>query len=423
MAERRRRLLYMEKGEPFLVPKSTVSRKRKQRDAASFSGESMKNDAQASTSTFRDPRSADCDESGSLPTEPSLGSAPLEEETPEGGFSDVGESDSDSSDSEYDFDPVMESEDILAAGLRAFGSETLPHSSTTKAAAVAMVMSFMTAHGLTWAALDDLLKLINTLFAPAADVLPRSKYLFRKLWLTKAQSAVAYHFYCKFCNDELKGAGDDLLCPTCDRRESKKFLKREGSFFIMLDAHEQLKYVIQRNKKALHNSLQKIVTSSHRSDSMCDITEAKLYTDMRAAGTLGSSDVTINLNTDGSPVFSSSGASIWPIQMIVNELPPALRFQNCTLMGLWFGKEHPCMSLFLEKFVDGLTGMAPVLWKYENTLHQSRAFVLCCCVDAPARALVQNCVLFNGYFGCPWCLIKGEMHDGKHEHLSLKVVH
>lgn len=36
-------------------------------------------------------------------------------------------------------------------------------------------------------------------------------------------------------------------------------------------------------------------------------------------------NISFGLNYDGAPVFMSSGMQIWPVQMLVNELPPCLR--------------------------------------------------------------------------------------------------
>ncbi|KAG0443094.1 hypothetical protein HPB47_015295 [Ixodes persulcatus] len=307
---------------------------------------------------------------------------------------------------------AMSEEDFLAAGLQQFGSETLPHSTTTKAEALAMMMSFLSANGLSWKALDDLLKMSNTFFAPVSDVFPRSKYLFRKMWASKTVELVDYHYYCKTCNDLLSPCNgeDNLICPTCDKESKAQELKSAGSFFVTMKMHEQLKQVINETKDALQANLERIASSD--SSVITDITEGHAHRQLRSSGILGNSDLTVTVNTDGSPVFSSSGVSIWPIQFTVNELPVPLRFQHCTLAGLWFGKEHPDMTLFLAKFVEDMNSMPPVLWEHEGNLHSSKAYVICFCLDAPARSAVQNCVLFNGYFGCPWCLIKGDYIDG-----------
>lgn len=59
---------------------------------------------------------------------------------------------------------AMSEEDFLAAGVQQFGSDTLPHSTTTKAEALAMMMSLLSANGFSWKALDDLWKMSNTFF-------------------------------------------------------------------------------------------------------------------------------------------------------------------------------------------------------------------------------------------------------------------
>lgn len=77
--------------------------------------------------------------------------------------------------------PQFHDTELLAQCVRHFGNKTLPSSSTTLAEAVVLIMAFVVAHGLTWSAVDDLLKLVDALFGHRPSGLPRSKYLFRKL--------------------------------------------------------------------------------------------------------------------------------------------------------------------------------------------------------------------------------------------------
>ncbi|XP_052008853.1 uncharacterized protein LOC127661929 [Xyrauchen texanus] len=67
---------------------------------------------------------------------------------------------------------------------------------TTKAEALLMVMSHAARHNITGTQLHDLLQLINTLFGK--EVLPRSKYLFNKVFKNNSD-IVEFHFYCKTC--------------------------------------------------------------------------------------------------------------------------------------------------------------------------------------------------------------------------------
>ncbi|KAG0443402.1 hypothetical protein HPB47_014960 [Ixodes persulcatus] len=299
-------------------------------------------------------------------------------------------------------------EDFFSLCVEEFGTSTLPHSPTTKAGAIAMIMSYAVSERSTWTGLGKLLSLVNTLFG--CTVLPATTYKFRKLWAKKTTEIVKYHYLCPACGTVLDTDCTLARCNACQFEETTTKLRRDGSYFLMLDFHEQLKQLIAKPKTELHCSLSE-VASSH-SDVITDITTAEAYKRLRQEVAFGPSDLTLTFNTDGSPIFKSSKTSVWPVQFIVNELPPSLRLHHPTLAGLWFGKCHPDMSAFMTKFVDEVNNMTPVEWMHGDQRHVSKAFILCCSVDAPARAAVQNMVLFNGFFGCPWCLIKGEHEEG-----------
>ncbi|KAL3208572.1 hypothetical protein MRX96_052528 [Rhipicephalus microplus] len=168
-----------------------------------------------------------------------------------------------------------EDEQDFLPQISGFSQETLPGSQVTKAGAIAAVMAYAISHGLTWTALGDLTKLINFLFG--ATVLPRSDYMFLKLWMRETEEVLQYFYVCETCSNEM--------------------------------------------------------------------------------------------TTEG-------------------------------------------------KFVRGVNSAKPVQWVHNNKVHLSRPFVLCCSVDVPARAAVQNMVPFNGYFGCPWCLIRGEHVEGSMRYVT-----
>ncbi|KAL1419620.1 hypothetical protein MTO96_005112 [Rhipicephalus appendiculatus] len=51
---------------------------------------------------------------------------------------------------------------------------------------------------------------------------------------------------------------------------------------------------------------------------------------------------------------TARGTAIWPVQLLINELPPEQRMNKLVLAALWFGKEKPDMELFQGPFVDAL---------------------------------------------------------------------
>ena len=60
-----------------------------------------------------------------------------------------------------------------------------------------------------------------------------------------------------------------------------------------------------------------------------------------------------SMNTDGASLTKSSKLSMWPVFLIINELPLHRRFaiDNVILAGLTVGEEKPNIDLFLNPIV------------------------------------------------------------------------
>lgn len=58
------------------------------------------------------------------------------------------------------------------------------------------------------------------------------------------------------------------------------------------------------------------------------------------------------LSTDGVSLFKSSSADLWPVFLVILNLPPAIRMnaQNIVLAGLWYGSKKPPMQLSYEAY-------------------------------------------------------------------------
>lgn len=115
--------------------------------------------------------------------------------------------------------------------------------------------------------------------------------------------------------------------------------KRERVYIHFLREEYRKLLFNKGNNIENYSNLQKL---QHKSDgdTTTDTTTAALCKHLRKIGTLHWSDLTFTFNTDGSPLFKSSKSSVWPIQFVINELLPSLRFQHCMLSGLWFGPKH-----------------------------------------------------------------------------------
>ena len=64
---------------------------------------------------------------------------------------------------------------------------------------------------------------------------------------------------------------------------------------------------------------------TEQSDSLCDITDGLLYKEKVKQDRF---TITFTFNTDGVPVFKSSGYTFWPLYLVINELPYRMRYRN-----------------------------------------------------------------------------------------------
>jgi hypothetical protein len=129
-------------------------------------------------------------------------------------------------------------------------------------------------------------------------------------------------------------------------------------------------------------------------------------------------NISFTLNTDGVPIFKSSKFSIWPVYLMINELPFKMRklSDNMLLCGLWFGDAKPFIATFsqplhksLKKLEDGISFTVG-----EEVLH-CKAFLICITADIPARALLLNMIELNGAYSCAHCLEKGTTFKTKNK--------
>lgn len=247
---------------------------------------------------------------------------------------------------------------------------------------------------------------------------------------------MTFHFYCSDCNHYLgkynghrtkkfDKTNSNVICPNpkCKKNHDANNLK-EGSFFATLSIRNQIAALFDRESvcQSLSTSLKKINENLYDiSESFSDLTDGELYKEKRRE-LFKDHDISLIINTDGSPVFKSSQASMWLIQVLINELPPQLRWTHGIIGGLWFGKGHPNMKLFMEVFVNELSELSidGIKWKDNNKIVESRVYTLCGCFDSPARCAVQNMNQFNGYFGCPWCLHPGVLVDGVVKYVNME---
>ncbi|KAK3932636.1 2-hydroxyacyl-CoA lyase [Frankliniella fusca] len=114
--------------------------------------------------------------------------------------------------------------------------------------------------------------------------------------------------------------------------------------------------------------------------------------------------------TDGVSVFNISNKfSIWPIYL------DRVKKENIILAGIWFGKREPKPNTFLKPFhtrMEEFKRDGYLLQRPDGPPVRVRGIVLCGTGDMPAKSLFLRIKQFNGSYGCPRCLHKGESYEG-----------
>ena len=135
---------------------------------------------------------------------------------------------------------------------------------------------------------------------------------------------------------------------------------------------------------------------------------------MTANGILAcKNNTSLTWNVDGLPLFKSSKYSLWPVYLIVNELPFKLHKlrENIIIAGLWFGENKPNMNIFLKPIMTELLALEhngiEVMVPAQESPFICKAILLAGTCDLPAKCLVLNCMQFNGECGCSKCLDPG----------------
>ncbi|XP_022109468.1 uncharacterized protein LOC110989402 isoform X2 [Acanthaster planci] len=284
----------------------------------------------------------------------------------------------------------------------------LPGSELSVGQVVTMIFAYALKHSLTKLAIQDLLKLIDTIVGPSN--IPGTLFMLNK-YIQSAQEKIKVHFYCPACLIYIgEFANEGLItCSNCNAQHSRCDLVKEGTFFLVSSLKSQLTEIFDDSVISQHLSY-KQTRQKLSPNNIEDIFDGRVYKSVPKLRSVN--NISMMWNTNGVPVFKSSKVSMWPIQCIINELPPTLRKENLLLCGLWFGEGKPDPTAFLKPFTDECNDLAEngFSWKDQESGAQktSKVFTLICTCDSVARCALQNLKQFNGKFGCSWCLQEGQ---------------
>ena len=129
-------------------------------------------------------------------------------------------------------------------------------------------------------------------------------------------------------------------------------------------------------------------------------------------------------NTDGATPYKFSKKSVWPVYIMLNEIPPQERINNVIVVGLWFGKSKPDLNMLLDPIVDMMNELSEtgIKVKIKGETRYIKLYNLVYSLDAMARSPAQGTKCCTGYDGCCWCLHPGD-YDTFSNSVKFPILH
>lgn len=281
--------------------------------------------------------------------------------------------------------------------------------------AMNMIYAYSVRYSLTWRALEDLVRLINTIVK--TDNLIPSKYLFKKMYEKKDSTKPVVHFWCDECNKYL-GTKSELqnsnICKNCGSVICKD-TKYKKNHFVYIPIENHLKNVLERNSQNMINN-----NENPNSGVISDVHHSTNFQKLKRE--MGNDPyITLLVYSDGAAIFKSTkDKSFWPINITINEIDLEHRFDRSNILcsSISFGKS-PNMQVFFKPLIDEIksinrNGGVTFRNKYQE-LKTVKVIPMIFTADALAKASVLNIVQHNGYNGCPYCLHPGTRIDGSNQ--------
>ncbi|KAK3916672.1 Halomucin [Frankliniella fusca] len=307
--------------------------------------------------------------------------------------SDVGSQQSDVESSDGDSDDEVEGNQPIYPGAPITLHESL-----------LAIFTLMSTVNLSGTIVSLILRLI-ALHCPEGSIIKKTLHTFKVYFSKIGEALMVFHYFCAQCIYPLNNKSSE--CPKC---------KKSGnvSYFLELPLFHQLQNLLKRDN--FYTNLQFRFKENRKRSRDCieDIYDGYIYKQQMENGFLSNpSNISFMWYSDGVSIFKSSSFSIWPLCLVINELPYKLRSlpENILLVGLWFGKHKPSPNVFLRPLYktmknfesNGFTFKLP-----DNSDIKVKGKVICGTCDLPAKSKFMQFKQFNSYFGCPKCLIEGE---------------
>lgn len=160
--------------------------------------------------------------------------------------------------------------------------------------------------------------------------------------------------------------------------------------------------------------MESLQLTTGRDEQLRDVWDGSALRPLSAPGRFFSDkhNLALSLSTDGVPLYKSSPVSLWPVYLVILNLPANIRMnsENVILCGLWVGPRKPIIHYLLDPIVKTIRKLSTIGVKINSAIgHLTfRAKIVMGVFDLPAKAMVLNAKQYNGKYGCSVCL-----HPGK----------
>lgn len=276
-----------------------------------------------------------------------------------------------------------------------------------------MILKYCVSNTISFSGTRQSLTLMNNFLGK--DILPDSPHFINKYFNPK--NNVEYHGLCK--NAECSGYLGKIVdfnklvkCPAC-AQEQKLSKMSYKNFFVIMDPTESIKNIMNRYGDSYDDI---IANKNHKPGTIQDIMDGDRY--KRFVNTLPEEErrnyISCLMNTDGANPYESTTKALWPIYLLINEIPITARFRNIVTCGIWFGKHKPNMMMYLTAFVDLFNEKLSKIGVdccIKGMPRNLKIHCINCTVDSICRAPVEGIRQFNGRCGCSWCTIPGVILD------------
>ena len=265
--------------------------------------------------------------------------------------------------------------------------------------------AFATHHNLSDAGFRHLIKLMG-LHIPGENLMETNIDTLKQM-CGFGDDFLYYHLYCNVCKKLFSGDIDNCKTPGCSGKKEKN----SSNYFLTGSMQTQCKEILER--EGIWTSIQQYSQRGQEHTTISDIIDGEEYKKLKAPGGFltDPNNLTLSLFTDGIPLFQSSKVSLWPVYLIVNELPPKQRFtrKNMILWGIWQGCGKPKMNMFLRPLVEDLVFLYRDGIVHNREQIATKAMLVVATMDLQARAYVLQMTQHNGEYGCLYCLEPGKV--------------